>query len=114
MAPTILIVEDEPLVCETIELILSDRGFDVLTAGDGARALRLVAEQPVDLLFTDVTMPGMNGFELAAEAKRLRPALRVLFMSGYDEKTEANGGKLIRKPLHAKDVLMEINEALSN
>lgn len=114
MAPTILIVEDEPLVCETIELILSDRGYDVLTAADGAGALRVVAEQPVDLLFTDVAMPGMNGFQLAAEAKRLRPELRVLFMTGYDERTEADDGKLIRKPLHAEDVLMEISEALGN
>ncbi len=81
----LLLVEDKTQVRELASKILKSLGYCVLEAENGANAKRLfeVSEQPVDLLITDVIMPGMTGTELAAELRARRPALRVLFMSGY-------------------------------
>jgi len=87
--PTILFVEDEemlrPMICEA----LRSYGYTVLEASSGAEAVRL-AEQHGDgiaLLFTDVVMPDMNGVELAEHLVARRPALKVLFTSGYPADT---------------------------
>jgi PAS domain S-box-containing protein len=89
---TVLVVDDEDgvrmLVCEVLE----ERGYDVIEASDGAGAMAVLqAGTPVDLLVTDIGLPGgMNGRHLADAARRLRPGLLVLFITGYEE-TEAGG-----------------------
>ena len=82
---TVLAVEDEPAVLSAVVENLTDLGYRVLTASDANEALeRLRSEDRVDVLFSDVVMPGgMNGVQLAVEAGRLRPGLRVLLTSGY-------------------------------
>jgi len=82
---TILLVEDEPLVRRVAERVLEARGYTVLAAGSPAeaRALMAGAEAPVDLLITDVIMPGENGAQLAESLRAAHPGLRVLFISGY-------------------------------
>jgi CheY-like chemotaxis protein len=93
---TVLVVEDEDDVraysCET----LRDLGYDVLEAPDGMVALRILEERPeVALLFTDVGLPGkFNGRQLADEAKRRRPELRVLFTTGYARNAIVHDGRL--------------------
>ena len=84
---TILLVEDEPMVRELIRDMLRLSGYNVLEAGDGEAALRICAERTgtIDLLLTDVMMPGMNGGELAKRVAGLRPDTRVLFMSCYTD-----------------------------
>jgi CheY-like chemotaxis protein len=83
--PTILLVEDEPLVRDVTAEALSDRGYEVLLAANGAEALELVSgrSEPIGLLVTDVIMPGINGRQLADRLRELQPGLRVLFVSGH-------------------------------
>jgi CheY-like chemotaxis protein len=84
-AATVLVVEDDHMVLALASDILSEFGYRLLTAHDATEALAiLMGAEPIDILFSDVVMPGgMNGVELAIEARRLRPEIRVLLTSGY-------------------------------
>src|SRR5205085_6885874 len=81
----ILVVEDDPEVLDVTVEMLRGFGYEVLTAPDGPSALAVLRrDADIDIVFTDIVMPrGMNGVELAREARRLRPDLRVLLASGY-------------------------------
>ena len=93
---TILVVEDHEGVRSLIVGTLELCGFQVLQAADGAEALRQVAQHvgTIDLLLTDVIMPGMNGKEVADQLAVLRPGIKVLFMSGYSGELIAHHGVL--------------------
>lgn len=93
---TILVVEDDDDVRAYTVECLRDLGYRVLEAHDGPAALRLLehGELVVDLMFTDVVMPGMTGRELADKARRRRPDLRVLYTSGYTRNAIVHGGRL--------------------
>ena len=95
---TILMVEDDLMVRVHVESQVKSLGYRVLSARDGAQALEILRQdQKIDLLFTDVVMPGgINGPQLAAEARRLRPALKVLYTSGYSENVIQRQGMLDR------------------
>ncbi|MBL8986516.1 MAG: response regulator [Gemmatimonadetes bacterium] len=82
---TILLVEDETGLREIAQKVLTREGFRVLVASDAEDALTLAASAPfpIDLLLTDVVMPGMSGPQLARQLKAARPTLKILFMSGY-------------------------------
>ena len=92
----ILVVEDDHDVRAYTVEILRELGYRVLEAHDGAAALRLIEmlDQRFDLLFTDVVMPAMSGRELADEARRIRPSLKVLFTSGYTKDSIVHNGRL--------------------
>jgi PAS domain S-box-containing protein len=82
----VLVVEDEPVVRSLVIDMLVELGYCALEAEDGAAALAILfADQPIDLLLTDVGLPGMNGRQLADAARERRPDLKVLFMTGYVE-----------------------------
>jgi CheY-like chemotaxis protein len=113
---TILLVEDDSEVREVVVEILSKR-FRVLTAINGYEAVRLLTEHHVDVMFTDIVMPGLSGYELAAQAKLIRPGLQVLYTTAFDGNAPgrdmaARYGKIIQKPIHADDLVAEIEEAL--
>jgi two-component system, cell cycle sensor histidine kinase and response regulator CckA len=95
-AETIILVEDEPLVRELTERALNRRGYRVLAFPDGASALAAVATvlEPVQLLLTDVVMPGMNGRELAARMEGIRPGIKTLFTSGHTDEVMLRHGLL--------------------
>ncbi|MBM4187651.1 MAG: response regulator [Gemmatimonadetes bacterium] len=82
---TILLVEDETALREIAEKVLRREGYRVLVASDGDEALMLAAgsPHPIDLVLTDVIMPGMSGSQMVAEMRKLKPISRVLYMSGY-------------------------------
>ena len=84
---TVLVVDDEPSIRMLVTIALEDLGYEVLEAGTGAEGLRILnTGQPVDLLVTDVGLPGgMNGRQLADAARIARPDLKVLFITGYAE-----------------------------
>jgi signal transduction histidine kinase len=84
-AATVLVVEDDDMVLTLASDILSEFGYRLLTAHDATEAIAiLMGDEPIDILFSDVAMPGgMNGVELANEARRLRSGIRVLLTSGY-------------------------------
>ena len=83
---SILIVEDEPMVRSVAERALSRHGYHVITADNGEDALEVLhSGQQIDLLISDVVMPGMDGPTMVEEARKDRPDLKILFMSGYAE-----------------------------
>jgi CheY-like chemotaxis protein len=93
---TILLVEDEHVMRLMLVEILTSQGYAVLDAGRGADALALAqgAAKPVDLLVTDMSMPGMTGWDLARSLRAIRPGLPVLFVSGHNEHETAQWGRL--------------------
>ena len=93
--PTILVVEDEPLVRAIAVEVLTDAGHDVREACDGRQALDMLeSDGPVDLLVTDIQMPRMNGYQLAESAMSRWPGQRILLVTGY---TRENEPELVRK-----------------
>ena len=117
----ILVVEDEDDVRIQVVAVLRDLGFTVFEAADAAEALKVLAAQPsVKLLFTDVGLPGgMNGRQLAEEARLQRPDLRVLFTSGYARHAIVHHGRLdpdvelLAKPFSSADLADKINAILN-
>jgi two-component system cell cycle sensor histidine kinase/response regulator CckA len=83
---TVLLVEDEPMVRSVAERALTRHGYTVITADNGEDALAVLDKgEPIDLLISDVVMPGMDGPTMVREARQSRPDLKILFMSGYAE-----------------------------
>lgn len=119
---TIVVVDDEPLVRMVAVEILEDLGYNVLEAGDGPSAMRIMnSGQPVDLLVTDVGLPGgMNGRQLADAVRVARPDLRVLFVTGYAENAVLNHGHLdhgmhvMTKPFLSDAFARRVKELLSS
>jgi two-component system cell cycle sensor histidine kinase/response regulator CckA len=88
---TVLLVEDEPMVRSVAERALTRHGYKVITADNGEDALEILGSgQEVDLLVSDVVMPGMDGPTMVKEARKGRPDLKILFMSGYAEEQLRN------------------------
>lgn len=117
---TILLVEDDASVRQLTSAILTSRGYTVLTASGGAEALECAASFSgrIDLLITDVVMPGINGRELADRLKLLRPEAKVLFMSGYTADVIVNRGVIdfaasfLAKPFNHEVLSAKVREIL--
>ena len=119
---TILVAEDEPLVASIVKSTLRANGFTVLFGEDGERALEVAAahDGPIDLLFTDVVMPRMDGVALAAELGKQRPGTPVLFSSGYTNSALMQRGALIegvdllQKPYTPTVLIERVREKLDS
>jgi PAS domain S-box-containing protein len=117
---TILIVEDEDGVRKLTRKILSRQGYNILEACSGGDALLLCEQrnEPIHVLLSDVFMPGINGPELARRVKTLFPGVKVLFMSGYADRTIFQSGILdekaffIQKPFSARNLVEKIQEVI--
>jgi two-component system, cell cycle sensor histidine kinase and response regulator CckA len=117
----ILLAEDEQDVREVAREFLESGGYTVIEASNGAEALRLAAEHKagIDLLVTDMVMPGMTGRELARRLQRERSGVGVIYMSGYSEQTAAETTqvdaemRLLTKPFSRGSILRAVREALS-
>ena len=117
---TILVVEDDDGVRAYSVEILRDLGYHVLEAADGQAALSLIgaSAQPIDLLFTDVVMPGMSGKELSEKARALQPGLKILYTSGYTREGFLRDGKLdpgialLAKPFTLQDLASRLRDLL--
>jgi DNA-binding NtrC family response regulator len=114
---TILFVEDESEMRDLVIETLVEHGFKVLPAVNGYQAIQILVDHHVDLLLSDVVLPGISGFELARQAKVIRPDLRVLYTSGYPHHADGVGrvrhGKLLQKPLRMPDLIAEIDNAIT-
>jgi signal transduction histidine kinase/CheY-like chemotaxis protein len=115
----VLVVEDEPGVRATTVETLSELGYTVLAAAEGAEALRMLGERAdVKLLFTDMVMPGMTGRELADSAVERLPGLKVLYTTGYTRNGIVHGGKLkagvelLPKPFTADQLARKVRSVL--
>lgn len=117
---TIMVVEDDDDVRAYTVEVLRELGYRVLEAHDGMTALRLLdrRETAIDLLFTDVVMPGMSGNELVEQARVIKPELRVLYASGYTRNAIMQGGRLvpgvelIAKPFTYESLARKIRDVL--
>jgi CheY-like chemotaxis protein len=117
---TILLVEDEPAVMRLVQEILEGAGYTVLPAHDGRRALQVAHEHegPIDLLLTDVVMPGMGGAALAQQLTAEMPGLPVIYMSGYTrsdvvkERVAHHRADFLAKPVRAGALLEKVDHVL--
>ncbi|MCK1545287.1 response regulator [Bradyrhizobium sp. 159] len=103
MSHTVLVVDDDPAVLEVIVGMLEDLGCQVVSAQNGRDALDQIKEnQDISVLITDINMPGMDGHELAELAKRIRPELKMLQLSGREPRR--GGLPMIRKPFSFEEL----------
>jgi two-component system cell cycle sensor histidine kinase/response regulator CckA len=117
---TVLLVEDEESVRELVRLTLASRGYKVLEAENGECGLRLAedCEERIDILITDVVMPGIGGRELAKRLLSLRPGISVLYLSGYTEDAVVTQGALgpgtafLQKPFTLQNLAKKVREVL--
>lgn len=118
--PTILIVDDEPEVRKLVSAMLTRNGYQTVLADTGEQAIKLFRKHAseIDLLLTDVVAPGMAGPTLADQLTGLKPALKVVFMSGYDSTQVVRkfvvdkGYPLLSKPFTAYQLESMVKEAL--
>ena len=117
---TVLMVEDEAPVRAVVHTMLHRLGFDVLVAADAEEALRLANahDGPIDLLLTDVIMPGLNGRQLAEQLLKRRPGLRVLYMSGYTDDhlvqhlVQTADAAYVQKPFDSETLVRKVRQAM--
>src|SRR5258706_301846 len=117
---TLLIVDDEPLMTELFEKLMSKRGFSVLCAAGGSEALQMLKADPsaADLVITDMTMPQMDGLTLAGELLRRYPQLPVMLATGHDADMSIAAGlpnvvAVVRKPYQHRVLADKIRSFLN-
>ncbi len=119
MFPTILIADDEQSILQSLKGLLSDEGFEVLTASNGYEALKIIDTDAPDLVLLDIWMPGIDGIETLKEIKKNTPHVQVIMITGHGTiETAVNATKLgafdfIEKPLSIDKVIVAINNALN-
>ncbi len=119
MFPTILAVDDEVTILQSLSGILSDEGFEVLTASNGYEALKIIEEESPDLVLLDIWMPGIDGIETLQEIKSTHPFLQVVIISGHGtietavKATKLGAYDFIEKPLSIEKIVVTINNALN-
>jgi len=119
MFPSILIIDDEPSILQSLGGILSDEGFDVITASNGYEGLKLVGKESPDLVLLDIWMPGIDGIETLKEIRKLDPMVQVIIITGHGniemavKATKLGAFDLIEKPLSIDKVIVCINNALN-
>jgi two-component system, NtrC family, nitrogen regulation response regulator NtrX len=120
MSKTILVVDDETSILQSLEGILTDEGFEVAIAESGLGALEKVQEEMPDLVLLDIWMPGLDGIETLERIKALYPTLQVIMMSGHGnietavKSTKVGAYDYIEKPLSLEKLLLSINNALAH
>lgn len=115
---TVLLVEDERTLRKLTRKMLTDVGLTVLEAENGLQAIEMAerTESPIDLLLTDIVMPGMSGWALAETLSSLRPEMRVLYMSGYPDGVIARHGiarpgiTILQKPFTSEELTRRVEE----
>jgi|ERR1041384_2671894 CheY-like chemotaxis protein/anti-sigma regulatory factor (Ser/Thr protein kinase) len=118
MATTVLLAEDDQPSREIYHTVLDDAGYRVIDAADGNTALGLLDTESVDLLLTDVTMPGMTGIQLLEQARQLHPDLRAIVMTGHDVSEAVIGAlrnracEFLSKPFNADELVEAVRTTL--
>ncbi len=119
MFPSLLIVDDEPSILQSLGGLLSDEGFEVTTAVNGYEALKTIDEESPDLVLLDIWMPGIDGIETLKEIKKDNPNIQVIIITGHGtietavKATKLGAFDLIEKPLSIDKVIVAINNALN-
>lgn len=118
--PRVLVVDDERVIADTLALILDRNGFTTRVAYSGEEAITIAEEYPLNVLITDMLMPGVNGIQTAVEVRRRATACRVLLMSGQSVTDallkEANAlgqdFEILIKPVHPRALLERLNSGV--
>jgi len=117
---TILIVDDEKNYLLVLEALLGPEGYEILTCDSAKESLRLIRESDLDLVITDMKMPGMNGIELLEECKKAKPHLPVIMMTAYGtielavEAMKKQAHDYITKPFQNEELKLTVKKALKN
>ena len=117
---TILIVDDEKNYLLVLEALLGPEGYEILTCDNAKESLRLIRESDLDLVITDMKMPGMNGIELLEECKKVKPHLPVIMMTAYGtielavEAMKKQAYDYITKPFQNEELKLTVKKALKN
>jgi len=118
MFPTILIVDDEASILQSLKGLLTDEGFEVLTASNGYEALKVIEEESPDLVLLDIWMPGIDGIDTLKEIKKDNPHIQVIIITGHGnidtavKATKCGAFDFLEKPLSIDKVIVTINNAL--
>ena len=120
-AGTLLVVDDELAIRSVAHRVLTTAGYQVVTAANGDEAVRLLGDPDLtlDMVLTDIVMPGMTAAAFAAQAHAMRPGLPILFMSGYDRPDVAGAGgvdpfaQIISKPFSRPALLAKVSQILT-
>ena len=116
----ILVVDDEPIVCASIRMLLTFDGHTVRTAANTEEALRLFDPREIDVLLTDYSMPGAPGTELAATVRKLAPDLPVILVTAYAEMLDFWGADLshvdciVSKPFRLEDLRSALDNVVDD
>jgi two-component system nitrogen regulation response regulator NtrX len=119
MLPSVLVVDDEPSIVQSLSGLLSDEGYKVSTAINGYDALKVVDSDSPDLVLLDIWMPGLDGIETLKEIKKYHPHTQVIIITGHGnvetavKATKLGAFDLIEKPLSIDKIILTINNALN-
>ncbi|MBN1364031.1 MAG: sigma-54-dependent Fis family transcriptional regulator [Syntrophaceae bacterium] len=119
MRETILVIDDEESICQSLKAILSEEGYQVLVAGSGEEAVCIVEEETPQLVLLDIWLPGMDGLETLKAIKKINPQILVIIMSGHGtietavKATKLGAFDFIEKPLSLDKIIILVNNALS-
>jgi DNA-binding response OmpR family regulator len=116
----VLVVDDEPHLCNVLRRILNIEGYKVITALDGKKALRLIKEKGPDIILLDIGMPGMNGREVCRRARELSPTAKIIYFTGRADPVElaklrelhGEVDAFVAKPATGKQILSAISGVL--
>ncbi len=119
---SILVVDDEKRIADTLALILASKGYAARAAYDGASGIEMCRELRPDLVISDVVMPGMNGIEMAIAIRRQFSNCRVLLFSGQaasadmpeQARTRGHSFELLAKPIHPEELIAKVNQVLAS
>ena len=110
--PTVLVVDDEPLVCNALKFLLDRFGFDTVMAQSGAEALEYLKQKQFQLVITDFAMPRMTGVDLAAAIKAMCPTQPILMLTAYAERFWSEPVPAVDKILSKPISLPKLQEAI--
>lgn len=115
---TVLLAEDEPMLRRVVGVTLRHGGFVVIEAADGTAGLEVLqSEASIDMLLTDVKMPGLNGYQLAEAGLSLRPAMKVMLMTGFADEAIPDAIReasipILRKPFNFENLAKSVREMI--
>jgi DNA-binding NtrC family response regulator len=115
---TILVVDDDPHILEVLETRLSSAGFRTITAAGGQEAIEILHSQQVDLMISDVRMPGLGGMDLLKEVRELQPELPIIFLTAYGtipdavRAIKAGAVEYFTKPFNGRDLVLKVQKIL--
>ena len=113
---TILIVDDEEALSQMLNDLLSAEGYKILEANNAVQALGFLKSTHVDLMISDIVMPGMDGFELVEKMKELYPQVKIQLVSGYSDQIQGDvvlHKKILYKPYSQFDMIERVKDILS-